>query len=55
MALGSGIAIQDRMAYQGEHFVERYGAKAAERTPPLVRMLAMERMVFGRRNEERLH
>jgi len=27
-ALGGGIAIQDRMAFQGEYFVERYGAKA---------------------------
>jgi predicted amidohydrolase YtcJ len=40
-ALGGGIAIQNRMAYQGEHFIERYGAKAAERTPPIARMLAM--------------
>jgi predicted amidohydrolase YtcJ len=38
-ALGGGIAIQHRMAYQGEYFVERYGAKAAERTPPVRRML----------------
>ena len=29
-ALGGGIAIQHRMAYQGEYFVDRYGAKAAE-------------------------
>ena len=28
-ALGGGIAIQHRMAYQGEHFVNRYGADAA--------------------------
>jgi hypothetical protein len=27
------------MAYQGEYFVERYGAKAAEATPPVRRML----------------
>jgi predicted amidohydrolase YtcJ len=39
-ALGGGIAIQHRMAYQGEYFVERYGAKAAEATPPIRRMLA---------------
>ncbi|WP_137805289.1 amidohydrolase [Pseudomonas sp. G(2018)] len=39
-ALGGGIAIQDRMAFQGEYFVERYGAKAAEHTPPIARMLA---------------
>jgi hypothetical protein len=39
-ALGGGIAIQHRMAYQGEYFVERYGARAAEATPPVRRMLA---------------
>lgn len=38
-ALGGGIAIQDRMAFQGEYFVERYGARAAEQTPPIKRML----------------
>ncbi|QND99122.1 amidohydrolase family protein [Burkholderia cenocepacia] len=31
---GGGIAVQHRMAYQGEYFVERYGAQAAEATPP---------------------
>jgi predicted amidohydrolase YtcJ len=40
-ALGGGIAIQHRMAFQGEYFVDRYGAKAAERTPPIRRMLEM--------------
>ena len=29
------------MAFQGEYFVDRYGAKAAERTPPIRRMLEM--------------
>ena len=38
-ALGGGIAVQHRMAYQGEYFVERYGARAAEATPPIKRML----------------
>jgi predicted amidohydrolase YtcJ len=38
-ALGGGIAIQHRMAFQGEYFVSRYGAKAAERTPPVRKML----------------
>jgi predicted amidohydrolase YtcJ len=38
-ALGGGIAVQHRMAFQGEDFVERYGSKAAERTPPIKRML----------------
>ena len=37
--LGGGIAIQHRMAFQGEYFVDRYGAKQAERTPPVRRML----------------
>jgi predicted amidohydrolase YtcJ len=38
-ALGGGIAVQHRMAYQGEYFVERYGPGAAEATPPVKRML----------------
>jgi predicted amidohydrolase YtcJ len=37
--LGGGIAIQNRMAFQGEYFLDRYGKQAAERTPPLRRML----------------
>lgn len=39
-ALGGGIAIQHRMAYQGEWFVERHGARVAARTPPVARMRA---------------
>lgn len=39
-ALGGGIAVQDRMAFQGEYFTERYGAEAAQHTPPIQRMLA---------------
>jgi hypothetical protein len=39
--LGGGIAIQHRMAYQGEYFMERYGKKAAERTPPVRKMLEL--------------
>lgn len=38
-ALGGGIAVQHRMAYQGEYFVERYGMGAAQATPPVKRML----------------
>ena len=38
-ALGGGIAVQHRMAYQGEYFVERYGLGAAEATPPVARIL----------------
>lgn len=40
-AMGGGIAIQHRMAYQGEYFLARYGAAATERTPPVKRMLEM--------------
>jgi predicted amidohydrolase YtcJ len=40
-ALGGGIAVQDRMAFQGEYFVDRYGAKQARRTPPIRRMLEL--------------
>ena len=40
-ALGGGIAVQHRMAFQGEYFVNRYGAAAAKRTPPIRRMLEM--------------
>ena len=40
-ALGGGIAIQHRMAFQGEYFVSRYGKAAAERTPPIRRMLEL--------------
>jgi len=39
--LGGGVAVQHRMAYQGEYFVARYGAQKAERTPPIRRMLEM--------------
>ncbi|TWB20438.1 hypothetical protein FBZ89_107149 [Nitrospirillum amazonense] len=38
-ALGGGIAVQHRMAYQGEYFVERYGLGAAAATPPVARIL----------------
>lgn len=41
LRLGGGIAVQHRMAYQGEYFVERYGADAAATTPPIARMLAL--------------
>lgn len=39
-ALGGGIAVQHRMAYQGEAFVQRYGVQAARHTPPVKRMLS---------------
>ena len=38
-ALGGGIAVQHRMAYQGEYFVERYGADAAKISPPIQEMM----------------
>jgi predicted amidohydrolase YtcJ len=40
-ALSGGIAIQHRMAYQGEYFINRYGAAAAQQTPPFKKMLQM--------------
>jgi predicted amidohydrolase YtcJ len=40
-SLGGGIAVQNRMAFQGEYFVERYGTQQAKRTPPIQRMLEM--------------
>ncbi len=39
-ALGGGIAVQHRMAYQGEYFLERYGSAAAQATPPVAKMLS---------------
>jgi predicted amidohydrolase YtcJ len=39
-ALGGGIAVQDRMAFQGEYFINRYGKAAAENSPPIRQMLA---------------
>jgi predicted amidohydrolase YtcJ len=39
--LGGGVAVQHRMAYQGEYYVERYGSRAAEATPPVAKMLEM--------------
>jgi predicted amidohydrolase YtcJ len=39
--LNGGIAIQHRMAFQGEYFIDRYGKQAARRSPPLRKMLQM--------------
>ena len=41
-AMGGGIAIQDRMAFAGEYFVDRYGAEAAVAAPPVRKMLDMD-------------
>lgn len=41
-ALGGGIAVQHRMAFQGEYFAERYGKEATQQTPPVAKMLAAE-------------
>ena len=37
--LRGGIAIQDRLAFQGEYFIERYGEGAARNSPPIVEMI----------------
>ena len=41
-ALGGGIAVQHRMAFQGEYFIDRYGKEAVKQTPPVAKMLAAE-------------
>ncbi len=38
-ALGGGIAVQHRMAFQGEYFAARYGRAAVAQTPPIAKML----------------
>ncbi len=38
-ALGGGIAIQNRMMFQGEYFIERYGDEMAADAPPIQKML----------------
>jgi len=38
-ALGGAVAVQNRMAFAGEYFVERYGKEAAASAPPLRRWL----------------
>ncbi len=40
-ALGGGIAIQNRMSFQGESFISRYGRQAAQATPPFRKMIEM--------------
>ncbi|MDR3491335.1 MAG: amidohydrolase [Gammaproteobacteria bacterium] len=37
--MGGGIAIQDRMAFQGEYFIERYGQTQTLRTPPIKKII----------------
>jgi predicted amidohydrolase YtcJ len=46
-ALGGGIAIQHRMAYQAEYFIRRYGKAAVQARPPLRTMLKMGLPVGG--------
>jgi predicted amidohydrolase YtcJ len=45
--LGGGIAVQHRMAFQGEYFIDRYGKEAAEQSPPIRKMLDMGVPVGG--------
>jgi len=46
-ALGGGVAIQHRMAYQGEYFIRRYGRKSVQSRPPLKTMLELGLPVGG--------
>ncbi len=39
--LGGGIAVQHRMAYQGEYYIRRYGHQSAQRKPPIKKMLEL--------------
>ncbi|WP_068466655.1 amidohydrolase [Candidatus Protochlamydia phocaeensis] len=41
-ALNGGVAIQHRMAYQGEYFINRYGNQKAKRSPPIRKMLQLD-------------
>ncbi|MFO6335463.1 amidohydrolase family protein, partial [Pseudomonas aeruginosa] len=41
-ALGGGIAVQHRMAFQGEYFVDRYGKEAVKHSPLVAKMLALD-------------
>lgn len=45
--LNGGVAIQHRMAFQGEYFVDRYGKDAAASSPPIRKMLDMDVPVGG--------
>jgi predicted amidohydrolase YtcJ len=45
--LGGGIAVQHRMAYQGEYFIKRYGKEATTNSPPLRRMIEMGLPIGG--------
>ncbi|WP_413585604.1 amidohydrolase [Bdellovibrio sp. HCB274] len=40
-ALGGGISVQDRMAFQGEEFTKQYGKKAAQSAPPIADILEL--------------
>ena len=39
--LGGGVAVQDRMYFQGEHYAKRYGAQERQ-MPPIRKMLEMK-------------
>ena len=45
-ALGGGIAIQNRLAFQGEHFIKRYGKEVSESSPP-IRMILDKGVPLG--------
>ncbi|HJT84695.1 MAG TPA: amidohydrolase [Nitrososphaeraceae archaeon] len=40
-ALGGGIAIQDRLAFQGEYFIERYGKDISDNSPPINKIIEL--------------
>jgi len=46
-SMGGGIAVQHRMAYQGEYYIRRYGEESAKCRPPIKKMLEMGLPVGG--------
>lgn len=39
--LNGGVSVQDRMAYAGEYFIDRYGKEAASTSPPFKKIFDM--------------
>jgi predicted amidohydrolase YtcJ len=53
-ALGMGFAVQDRLYYQGDRFLERMGEEAARRAPPIKTAMAEGLVVAGGTDSHRV-
>jgi predicted amidohydrolase YtcJ len=53
-ALGMGFAVQNRLYYQGDRFLENMGEQAARRAPPIKTALAEGLMVAGGTDSHRV-